>query len=1523
MSSRLTSNWYRFHRRFAALAVFVAAVAVGSAHAQIPAQLAVTSSANYTTSGTTTKYDVNPTNVPPSAGYTGIPGPSKVVGLFNGSVYYADESNDYGGVYYIAPNSIVPTPVIVDAPGTTNVLGGNRIASFDSAGNLYAGSPGYAGTAALFRIPNVNGTLNTQDAVDLLSPFNATPCNNNPLCTSTANQYLDGYFAAPIDAAVDNVSGYVYMTPVTCTTCNGEGVIFVMEPDGSSGNTAVYESDSSLPHAGLPGADGSIAYSMAIDPYQNLYYTDGTYIWQTSTKKASLNTPNSLPVPVQIGVGYPVVTKKYLNATGISLDANSNLWVNTGHSPCDCMVVFPFDPTMGAVNAANQYVSASKTYGQFAIGFGPFNQVYDGEGYEPTGDIRSSTLGSAIFGPSALNNAIFGETSYFTFNVPDTVYGISVTTGGNNSSPEFTIGSDPGTCTASSTGTAYKAGGACNVNSNWDPIYPGPRAGAVVLSDQNGNALGYSFLSGLGQGPAAALLPGVATQLLSNTSTVGGTSLSGPTAIAFDGSDNIYLADTGNNRIVEIPAAGGSPAVVNTSGTGMADPVSLTVDGAGNLYIADKTGGSQPVGKKTYTGQILEVTPQGVASVSIPAGTSFNGEYLNAPVAVSADNLGDVFILNGDGAILEQTPQLLRTVLLAPGLQFSGNALNGATAFSQDSTYDFVIADTGNNRIVEYSALTASAQVINTGSVIFTGPNGIAEDAAGDIYVTDGSGVGVIAPDGSVRSIPGIATSGASGIAIDPAGNLAVTDASGNSVFDLAVSSATITFADQAVGTTSLPESVTVFNIGNQPLNIASGKNPSVDPGDSNFQTAAGTCTAGSAVAPGASCTLSAVFTPQSSGSLSGSLILAANTVNGAVTIALKGNGSTLGGFVFSGLPATAPAGGTVSFTVTAIDAAGNKLNGYTGTVHFTSSDAAATLPADYTFTAADEGSHTFTATFNTSGNQTITVKDIKTGISSTSPPVDVEASAANIAVNAGSNQSTPLGQAFPVDLSVLVTDSNSKPVGGALVTFTAPGSGASGTFSGGGTVATAYTNSNGIATAPTFYANGIQGTYTVVASVTGVKGTANFMLTNSPGQTATTLSVTPASPTTYGQNITFAVTVSIPGSTSNAGPGGTVTVYDGSAVVATGTLVPVTPSNGTSTATITVPSKTANAISGGTHSFTATYSGDSNYASSTSTAVPYTVSLAPVSVTAPASLSGVQQQSLNIPITIAGEFSGPGIAAPSGTLSYTVTGDASGPLYTSPQSVAVTNGMATIVIPSTAPADKYTVQITYSGDINYQAVTTAVPLSITISGIALSDPTSTTLTTVPGQTVTTTLLVTPRGGYGCDPTKPVVNGQCTPLTETVTFSCTNLPTNVSCAFQPPTATFSGDTSSVAIVVDVSTASPPYISSIVPKGTTGSRLFLAGIWGLPGILLAGFVGFRRRRIPVWFRSAIILLVLGAGATGLTACGGVHSSASAGTYSFTVVANGTTSAGTKLSVTFPLTLQINESASSTSSVSLKQ
>jgi len=74
-------------------------------------------------------------------------------------------------------------------------------------------------------------------------------------------------------------------------------------------------------------------------------------------------------------------------------------------------------------------------------------------------------------------------------------------------------------------------------------------------------------------------------------------------------------------------------------------------------------------------------------------------------------------------------------------------------------------------------------------------------------------------------------------------------------------------------------------------------------------------------------------------------------------------------------------AGAVHTVTVTAKDAYGNVAKGYRGTIHFTSSDPAAVLPANYTFTAGDAGVHAFSGglTLKTAGSRSVTATDTVT----------------------------------------------------------------------------------------------------------------------------------------------------------------------------------------------------------------------------------------------------------------------------------------------------------------------------------------------------------------------------------------------------------------------------------------------------------------------------------------------------------------------------------------------------------------
>jgi hypothetical protein len=107
--------------------------------------------------------------------------------------------------------------------------------------------------------------------------------------------------------------------------------------------------------------------------------------------------------------------------------------------------------------------------------------------------------------------------------------------------------------------------------------------------------------------------------------------------------------------------------------------------------------------------------------------------------------------------------------------------------------------------------------------------------------------------------------------------------------------------------------------------------------------------------------------------------LTATDTLTGSVTGTQSGivvTPAAASSFVVAGFPSPIQAGDTGTFTVTAKDAYGNTATGYTGTVHFSSSDPQAALPGDYTFTATDHGLHTFGAALYTVGTQSLTATD-------------------------------------------------------------------------------------------------------------------------------------------------------------------------------------------------------------------------------------------------------------------------------------------------------------------------------------------------------------------------------------------------------------------------------------------------------------------------------------------------------------------------------------------------------------------
>jgi hypothetical protein len=136
-----------------------------------------------------------------------------------------------------------------------------------------------------------------------------------------------------------------------------------------------------------------------------------------------------------------------------------------------------------------------------------------------------------------------------------------------------------------------------------------------------------------------------------------------------------------------------------------------------------------------------------------------------------------------------------------------------------------------------------------------------------------------------------------------------------------------------------------------------------------------------------------------------------ASPYTGSQTVTVSPGPATA--FALSGLAAVT-AGTQQSTTLTVRDAFNNIATGYRGTVRFTSTDPQAVLPANYTFTAADAGSHAFNVTLKTVGARTVSATDTAAAtLAATSAPAAVSpASAASLTLGglgnavAGASQS-------------------------------------------------------------------------------------------------------------------------------------------------------------------------------------------------------------------------------------------------------------------------------------------------------------------------------------------------------------------------------------------------------------------------------------------------------------------------------------------------------------------------------------
>jgi hypothetical protein len=196
--------------------------------------------------------------------------------------------------------------------------------------------------------------------------------------------------------------------------------------------------------------------------------------------------------------------------------------------------------------------------------------------------------------------------------------------------------------------------------------------------------------------------------------------LSSPSRLAVDRSGDLFIADTGNNVIREVVQATGNIITVAGSGTAgysgdggpatsaqLSAPTGLTLDGNGDLFIAD-AGNNVIREVMQATGSIITVAGNGTAGYSGDNGAA-TAAQLNGPLSVAVDMNGNLFIADAGNNAIREVAQATGTIVTVAGngsAGYSGDGglatsaqLNGPDGLAVDASGDLFIADTGNDSI--------------------------------------------------------------------------------------------------------------------------------------------------------------------------------------------------------------------------------------------------------------------------------------------------------------------------------------------------------------------------------------------------------------------------------------------------------------------------------------------------------------------------------------------------------------------------------------------------------------------------------------------------------------------------------------------------------------------------------------------------------------------------------------------------------------------------------------------------------